>query len=82
MFADQSACIALWWIGAGLLVSGSVIIGRREDGEVDASAGDVGAGSDGKVKQSQSGSDGSRTSGRSDTSNTAASRRSPRLKSG
>lgn len=72
---------ALWWVGAGLLVSGSVIIGRREDGEAAASAGDV-DGPDGKAKQANTGSNDSTTTARSHTTTTTANRQSPRLKSG
>lgn len=34
---------ALWWLGAAMLVAGSVIIGRREEGKDVGAAGTVGA---------------------------------------
>ena len=33
----------LWWLGASLLVAGSVIIGRREEGKESGDAGTAGA---------------------------------------
>lgn len=33
----------LWWLGAALLVAGSVIIGRREEGKESGNAGTAGA---------------------------------------
>ena len=33
----------LWWLGAALLITGSVIIGRREEGAKEGDAGTAGA---------------------------------------
>ncbi len=33
----------LWWVGAGLLAAGNVVIGRREEGEKPRGAGTVGS---------------------------------------
>lgn len=38
-----------WWAGAGLLVAGSVVIGRREGAESAAGVGDAGADAEGTV---------------------------------
>jgi hypothetical protein len=35
--------LGLWWLGASLLVAGSVIIGRREEGKESGDAGTAGA---------------------------------------
>ena len=35
--------LGLWWLGASLLVAGSVIIGRREEGKESGDAGTAGS---------------------------------------
>lgn len=43
----------LWWLGAGLLVAGNVIIGRRqEDGDRDGGAGSKNGGREGEGNES------------------------------
>lgn len=78
--------LALWWLGAGLLVSGSVIIGRREDDASFQSSGDNHAGArEEKTTPAKAGlpcgTGASGTGARSGTSSTEATRRSHCLKS-
>jgi hypothetical protein len=77
---------ALWWLGAGLLVSGSVIIGRREDGADTNETENANKGAnEPEQKATQLNADSTRgtststTNARSSTPNTEATRRSPRL---
>ena len=72
--------VALWWVGAGLLVSGSVIIGRREDDASTASSGDGAVSKDGDSVQQSPESEGTETSGLSVMPNKEANRKSTRLR--
>lgn len=40
--SPSNFALGLWWLGAAMLVAGSVIIGRREEGQDTASAGTTG----------------------------------------
>jgi multidrug transporter EmrE-like cation transporter len=48
----------LWWVGAAMLVAGNVIIGRREEKEIEARPDSQGAAENGESNYSGSDSDG------------------------
>jgi hypothetical protein len=74
------AVTALWWVGAGLLVSGSVIIGKRGDDVSVASSGKAAVSKDDNAVQTSAKSKGTKTGGRSPRSDKEASRGSTRLR--